>query len=234
MVDGFTVPLGKPVPPLRAQAPDGRILTGRTCRLEKLDAEKHGASLWDCARAEPADRWAYLGDTGPFAPNDEKAFADLVKAHETSVDPFFYAVVRNDGETAQGWLSLMRHDVTNGVIETGWIWLSARLSQTVASTEAMYLAMAHAFDDLGMRRYEWKCNALNAPSRSAALRLGFTFEGIFRQHQIARGLNRDTAWYSILDTEWPALKQAFKLWFSPENFDAKGRQIERLQDIRDA
>ncbi len=230
----FNVPLGDPVPPPDARGPDGRVLTGRYCRLEKLDAAAHGPALWACAQAEPADRWAYLGDTGPFAAEDEAAFADLVATHAASPDPFFYAVIPEEDGAAKGWLSLMRHDIPNGVIETGWIWLSQALSATRAATEAHYLAMAHVFDDLGMRRYEWKCNALNAPSCNAATRLGFTAEGIFRQHQIARGLNRDTAWYSILDREWPQVKAGFEAWLDPANFDAEGQQKSRLQDLRGA
>lgn len=231
MAHQFGVPLGDPVSPPGARGPDGRVLTGRYCRLEKLDDAIHGSALWDCARTEPTDRWAYLGDVGPFGDGEEAAFAALVADHAASADPFFYAVIPDGGE-AQGWLSLMRHDIPNGVIETGWIWLSEALSGTRAATEAHYLAMAHAFDDLGMRRYEWKCNALNGPSCNAAERLGFTFEGLFRQHQIARGRNRDTAWYSILDHEWSGIKAAFEAWLDPANFDAGGVQKFRLRDLR--
>jgi len=231
VVEGFSVTLGQPVAPPGARAPDAPALDGQYCRLEKLDAAAHGASLWNCARTEPADRWAYLGDVGPFGDGDEAAFSDIVLRHHASLDPFFYAVIPTGG-TAQGWLSLMRHDIPNAVIETGWIWLSANVSRTRASTEAMYLAMRYAFEHLQMRRYEWKCNALNLPSRAAAERLGFAFEGVFRQHQITRGLNRDTAWYSILDSEWPALKTAFEAWLAADNFDAQGNQQTRLQDFR--
>jgi len=126
----------------------------------------------------------------------------------------------------------MRHDISNAVIETGYIWLSEKMARSRASTEAMYLLMRHAFEDLSMRRYEWKCNALNAPSRVAAERLGFTFEGIFRQHQITRGLNRDTAWYAILDHEWPRAKAAFEAWLAPDNFDAAGQQKLGLTALR--
>ena len=231
MAHQFGVPLGDPVSPPNARGPDGRVLTGRYCRLEKLNAAIHGPALWACAHAEPADRWAYLGDVGPFGEDDEAAFADLVAVHADSSDPFFYAVIPDCGE-AQGWLSLMRHDIPNGVIETGWIWLSNALSGTRAATEAHYLAMRHAFDDLSMRRYEWKCNALNGPSCNAAERLGFTFEGLFRQHQITRGRNRDTAWYSLLDHEWPRAKSAFNAWLEPANFDANGVQKASLSELR--
>lgn len=227
----FDVPFGDPVAPPDARGPDGRVLAGRYCRLEKLDADAHGAALWECARVEPIDRWAYLGEVGPF--DSEADFLALLRRNAASPDPYFYAVIPEGGD-AQGWLSLMRHDIPNGVIETGYIWISDRMARTRASTEAMYLAMRHAFEDLGMRRYEWKCNALNTPSRDAAERLGFTFEGVFRQHQITRGRNRDTAWYAILDHEWPRAKAAFEAWLSPENFDADGRQKARLQDFRDA
>ncbi len=232
MAKQFGVPLGEPVASPNARLPCGRPLTGRYCHLEKLDRAAHGAALWDCAAAEPADRWAYLGAVGPFGRGDEAAFDDLVAGHAASLDPFFYAVLPSGGQP-QGWLSLMRPDIPNGVIETGWIWFSSGLGGTRAATEAMYLVMQYAFEDLGMRRYEWKCNALNKPSCSAAERLGFSFEGIFRQHQISRGLNRDTAWFSILDREWSHVKSAFEMWLEPKNFDSDGRQIRRLQEFRE-
>lgn len=226
----FSVPLGAPVPPCGAIAPDGRSLTGRYCRLEKLSAAAHGDALWACAQVEPVDRWAYLGEVGPF---DARApFDEFLRFAETSPDPYFYAVLI-DGE-AKGWASLMRHDIPNAVIEVGYIWLSAQMARSAASTEAMYLLMKHAFDDLSMRRYEWKCNALNAPSCAAAKRLGFTPEGVFRQHQITRGLNRDTAWFSILDQEWAAAKAAFEQWLEPTNFDENGQQKRSLASLRGA
>ena len=221
-------PIVDPLPP--GLAPDGRSLQGRFALLERLNAAAHGDGLWDCAAAEPDDRWAYLGSIGPFR-GDEAGFRALLTANAASLDPFFYAI-RPGGGPAQGWASLMRHDLANGVIEVGWIWLSARMARSPASTEAMYLLMRHAFDDLGMRRYEWKCNALNAPSIATAKRLGFSYEGTFRQHQIARGRNRDTAWFSVIDSEWPALKAGFERWLDPANFDAQGRQRLRLQEAR--
>ena len=224
----FSVPLGRPVAPPGATAPDGRSLSGQYCNLEKLVAQTHGDALWQCADDEPIDRWAYLGEVGPFATRAD--FTAQLEWCEASADPYFYAILV-EGQ-AQGWASLMRHDISNAVIETGYIWLSEKMARSRASTEAMYLLMRHAFEDLSMRRYEWKCNALNAPSRVAAERLGFTFEGIFRQHQITRGLNRDTAWYAILDHEWPRAKAAFEAWLAPDNFDAAGQQKLGLTALR--
>lgn len=228
----FDVPLGKPVGLSSALAPDGRMLQGRFVRVEKLNAAAHGAALWACAKIEPTDRWAYLGDAGPFGAGERAAFDAMIASHAASKDPFFYAILPGGGP-AKGFASLMRHDLPNRVIETGWIWLSAAMARSPASTEAMFLLMQHAFDDLGMRRYEWKCNALNAPSRAAAERLGFTFEGTFRQHQISRGLNRDTAWYSVLDGEWPRVKAGFEAWLDPRNFDAEDQQRHSLLSLRE-
>jgi RimJ/RimL family protein N-acetyltransferase len=143
----------------------------------------------------------------------------------------FLAIVPKSGGKAQGYASYMRMDPANGVIEVGNILMSPTLQRTSAATEAMYLMARHVFEDLGYRRYEWKCNANNAPSRRAALRYGFTFEGIFRQHMIVKGRNRDTAWFSMLDSEWPARKAAFEAWLDPANFDAESRQRRSLGEI---
>jgi RimJ/RimL family protein N-acetyltransferase len=145
-------------------------------------------------------------------------------------DPLFHAILDRDGR-AGGIASYLRIDPGNGVIETGHIAYAPALQRTPAATEAMYLMMARVFDELGYRRYEWKCDALNAPSRTAAERLGFRFEGIFRQAVITKGRNRDTAWYAVIDKDWPALKRAFQRWLDPSNFDASGRQRERLSDL---
>jgi RimJ/RimL family protein N-acetyltransferase len=147
-------------------------------------------------------------------------------------DPQFFALLNPDTGKAVGMASYLRITPAAGVIEVGHISYAPRLQKTAAATEAMYLMMCRAFDELGYRRYEWKCDALNAPSRRAALRLGFTFEGAFRQAIIYKGRNRDTAWYSLLDTEWPAVKQAFELWLSPANFDTAGRQRRCLASLR--
>jgi RimJ/RimL family protein N-acetyltransferase len=141
------------------------------------------------------------------------------------------AIVPTETGKATGWASYMRINPTHGVIEVGNILFSPALQRTRAATEAMYLMARHIFDDLGYRRYEWKCNAENAPSRRAALRFGFTFEGIFRQHMVVKGHNRDTAWFAMLDHEWPARKRAFEAWLQPENFDDSGRQRRSLAEL---
>ncbi len=164
---------------------------------------------------------------GPFTSPEE--FTEWVKAREAARDPWFYAFVRRDTGKAVGMGAFMRNDAANGVIEIGHIWMSPELQQTREATEAIYLMMRHCFDDLGVRRLEWKCDSLNAPSRKAADRFGFTFEGIFRQHYIIKGRNRDTAWFAMLDTEWPKAKKAFEAWLKEDNFDAGGQQKAKLR-----
>ncbi|HET7467679.1 MAG TPA: GNAT family protein [Candidatus Dormibacteraeota bacterium] len=198
-------------------------------RLEPLDVERHGSDL-QAAQAGAPEIWMYLPD-GPFA--DEAAFRDWLVARAASSDPLFYAIIDRASGRALGMASYLRITPEHGVIEVGYIWYSPALQRTPAATETMYLMARHAFEDLGYRRYEWKCNALNEPSRRAALRLGFTYEGIFRQHMVVKDRNRDTAWYSMLDSEWPVAKAAFEAWLSPDNFDAEGRQLRGLADFRD-
>lgn len=209
-------------------APDDRPLFGRWVRLEAVSKAKHGASLYESFfRDDPEGAvWTYLG-YGPFA--SEADFRSWLADREASRDPWFYAFVRRDTEKAAGMGAFMRLDASNGVIEIGHIWLSPALQKTREATEAIFLMMRHCLDELGCRRLEWKCDALNVPSRRAAERFGFTFEGIFRQHFIVKGRNRDTAWYSILDKEWPPIRAAFQKWLKDDNFDRKGRQKRRLQ-----
>ena len=197
-------------------------------RLEPLDAKKHGDDLW--AAIEGHDSvWTYLG-YGPFAGRD--AFVSWLQSREELLDPLSYAVVDAASGKALGVLTLMEIRPVHGVVETGHIFFAPVLQKTRAATEAIYLAMRHAFDDLGYRRFEWKCDALNAPSRAAAIRFGFTFEGIFRRHMVIKGRSRDTAWYSIVDAEWPVVKSGFEAWLAPGNFDAAGRQKIPLADLR--
>ncbi len=211
-----------------AKLPERITIPGRYVTLVPLNAAAHGDSLWDAVKGEENDAlWLYLFD-GPY--RERSAFHESLKSKEVSPDPFFYGILNNTTGKATGIASLMRIDPKNRVIEVGSILYSPLLQRTRGATEAMYLMMRYAFETLGNRRYEWKCNALNAPSRSAALRLGFTFEGIFRQHMIAKGLNRDTAWYSVIDKEWPGIKQALEHWLAPENFTADGKQKNRLND----
>lgn len=221
-------PTGPPVKAGAAQRPQRQSLAGRFVTLEPLDVGRHGPSLWRHVRG--ADHvWDYLF-TGPYP--DEAAFTAYLTEKSVSEDPLFWAIVDKSSGDAVGHATLMRIDVPQRVIETGSILYTPALQQTAGATECMYLLARLVFDDLGYRRYEWKCNALNAPSRRAAERLGFTFEGVFRQHMIVKGRNRDTAWYSMLDTEWPGIKAAFEAWLKPENFDAAGRQHRSLASLR--
>jgi len=224
------LPIGPEVPAHAAPHPARRVLAGRFVRLEPLDVEKHGASLWqETHGAGAAAFWQYLFDE-PFA--DEHSFRDFLARKAASTDPLFYAIVDQASGRAVGFETLMRMDPAHRCIEVGNILYGRSLQRTPGATEAQYLLMRYVFDDLGYRRYEWKCNALNAPSRRAALRFGFSFEGIFRKHMIVRGRNRDTAWYSMLDDEWPATKAAFERWLAPANFDATGGQRASLSALR--
>jgi RimJ/RimL family protein N-acetyltransferase len=217
-------PVGPLVDPLPTGAkPDLRPLHGRWMRLDPLSVAHHGLSLWRSidGKDPDGDLWTWMA-YGPFA--DEAAFLVWLKDREASRDPWFYAFVnRSTGETS-GMGAFMRLDAANGVIEIGHIWMSPALQRTRESTEAIYLMMRHCFDDLGVRRLEWKCDALNSFSRKAAERFGFTFEGIFRQHFIIKGRNRDTAWFAMLDNEWPKARAGFEAWLSEANFDANGVQ----------
>jgi RimJ/RimL family protein N-acetyltransferase len=167
---------------------------------------------------------------GPF--ESQAVFTAWLDERAASKDPVFYAVIDRAAGAARGMMSYLRIEPEHRVIEIGHIWFAPVLQRTRQATEAIYLMARHAFDDLGYRRLEWKCNALNAASRRAAERFGFTFEGIFRQHMIVKGGNRDTAWYSIIDGEWPIRRAAFEDWLSPENFDSSGRQRRSLSQIR--
>jgi RimJ/RimL family protein N-acetyltransferase len=211
--------------------PERRTFTGRLVRLEPVNAERHAAELYRASHEDEAARqvWTYLFH-GPY-PN-EAAFAAWAEQAERSPDPLFFTVVEQASGRARGVVSLMRIDPAMGVIEVGNIWYAPALQRTPMPTEAMQLLFAHVFDELGYRRLEWKCNALNEPSRRAALRFGFTFEGIFRQHMVVKGRNRDTAWYAMLDHEWPALRTAYAAWLAPGNFDGAGRQLRRLEEVR--
>jgi RimJ/RimL family protein N-acetyltransferase len=209
--------------------PPGPVtLRGRHVTLEPLNAEQHTAALWQAVRGHD-ELWAWLFD-GPYA--SEADFRKALAAKQVSTSAVFLAIVPADTGLAAGYASYMRIEADHGVIEVGNILYAPSLQRTPAATEAMYLMAGYVFEILGYRRYEWKCNAENAPSRRAALRLGFTFEGIFRQHMVIKGRNRDSAWFSMLDHEWPARKQAFEAWLEPENFDDEGRQRRGLADIR--
>lgn len=226
--------LGQPIgPALPGWTPRPRparaVMPGQWCRLEPLDAARHAAELHAAYSEDPEGRgWTYLLD-GPFP--SLPAYRAWAEAAARSDDPLFFAVVDEAAGRALGVASYLRIDPANGVIEVGHIHLAPALRRTPAATEAMTLMMAHAFDALGYRRYEWKCDALNAPSRAAAERLGFRHEGVFRQAVIYKGRSRDTAWYSVIDGEWPALREAYRRWLDPANFDAKGRQRRGLREV---
>src|SRR3954451_8470397 len=214
-------------PPAPARGRPARtVLEGERVRLEPLDPARHAADLFAAQQGDPG-LWDYL-PYGPFA--DAAALPDHLAAQATTEDPRFYAVVV-DG-AAQGVVSFLRIEPAHGCIEIGHIWFGAALQRTAAATEAIYLLAREAFDGLGNRRFEWKCNAANGRSRRAAERFGFVFEGVFRQHMIVKGANRDTAWYSIIDGEWPAVRAAFEAWLAPANFDADGRQRRSLESVR--
>lgn len=221
-------PIGEALPDWRpARLPDAQRLEGRYCVLERLDPDRHAEDLYAAHSSAPDGRdWTYM-PVGPFDSVEDHHAWVIDAAAQT--DPRHYAVVDTRTGRALGTLSLMRHDPENGAIEVGYVAFSPLLQRTPASTEAQYLLMRHAFDDLGYRRYEWKCNSLNEPSLRAAARLGFTFEGTFRQAQVVKGRNRDTSWFSLLDREWPRVRSAFEAWLDPSNFTAAGEQITSMQ-----
>jgi len=216
--------------------PQRVTIEGRYVRIEPLDPTKHTEALWQGLGGEANDSlWLYMPD-GPFM--DRPAFEVHMQAKAISEDPLFFAIVDKKTGLAVGRSTLMRIDPPNRVIEVGGIMFTRALQQSRGATEAMYLLARYVFEDpgsggLGYRRYEWKCNALNEPSRRAALRLGFSFEGIFRQHMIIKERNRDTAWFSMLDSEWPARKREFERWLDESNFDSDGIQKTRLKSAGD-
>ncbi|MGW1771108.1 GNAT family N-acetyltransferase [Streptomyces sp. NPDC002104] len=227
----FGQPVGEPVPGWSRRRPPGAdTMRGEYCRLEPLDADRHAADLFAAYSSGADDRdWTYMF-TGPFA--EEKDYRRYAEEAAASADPRHYAVIDLARGTAVGTLALMRQDPDHGVVEVGNVMFSPLMKRSPLSTEAQFLAMRHAFDDLGYRRYEWKCDSLNAPSRATAERLGFTFEGIFRQALVYKGRNRDTAWYSVVDTEWQTNKRALEAWLAPDNFDAEGVQRLSLGEKR--
>ena len=206
--------------------PRDLVLEGQYARLEPLKAEEHAALLYR-AYAGHDHVWTYL-PIGPFSSSAQ--YHRWVREAEASEDPQFFAVFNKTSGAFEGSLSFLRIAPQAGSIEVGFINFSPALQRTRAATEAMYLTMEWAFE-AGYRRFEWKCDALNRPSRRAAQRLGLSFEGIFRQATVVKGRNRDTAWFAAIDSEWPALREAFQVWLSPRNFDAKGQQCERLADL---
>jgi RimJ/RimL family protein N-acetyltransferase len=202
------------------------VLEGRHVRLRPLDALADAEALY--AESDDADLWTYLPN-GPY--RDAVEYREALVIDQRSEDPLFFTLIRLPDERPAGVASYLRMTPVHGVIEIGHIWFGASLRRTTAATEAIYLLAAHAFDELGYRRLEWKCNALNQASRRAAERFGFAFEGVFRQHMVVKDRNRDTAWYAIVDGEWPAIRDAFEAWLRPENFDEAGRQRRGLGEL---
>lgn len=227
----FDQPVGAPLPDWRgAEFPPRRTLNGWGCRLEPLDPERHGPGLWQAFRADSGAMWTYL-TTGPYA--TEADMLVWLRECAAKTDPQFYTIFDEDGEQPLGLASYLRIDPLAGSIEVGWLHFSPALQRSRLATAAMALMMANAFA-LGYRRYEWKCNALNKPSWQAALRLGFSYEGTFRQNRVDKGRTRDTAWFSVIDREWPALQDCFARWLAPDNFDERGRQRLRLSELTTA
>ena len=220
---GFALPDWKP-----PQRPSRQILAGRYCRVEPLDLERHAADLHTANTLDPSGRaFTYLY-SGPF--DSLESYRQWIVTSCHGDDPLFHAIVDSSTGMAAGVAAYMRIDPPNGVIEVGHLNFSPLLQQTSAASEAMHLMMKNAFA-LGYRRYEWKCDSLNAPSRAAAQRLGFSYEGLFQQAIVYKGRNRDTAWFSITDREWPAICAAHEQWLSAETFDARGRQRVGLSTL---
>jgi RimJ/RimL family protein N-acetyltransferase len=219
--------MSRPAPSTRpARAP----LSGDRVVLEPLDARAHAAALFAAGHDAADERlWEFL-PYGPFA--DERELEAWLATAAASPDPLFFAIVPRASGRAAGVVSYLRMTPEHGVVEIGHLWFGAALQRTPAATEAVFLLARHAFDDLGHRRLEWKCDARNDRSRRAAERFGFTFEGVFRQHQIVKGRNRDTAWYAMLDGDWPRVRTGFERWLDPANFDAAGGQRATLEALR--
>jgi RimJ/RimL family protein N-acetyltransferase len=225
-------PVGFSVPDWKSAArPVHKLMTGGFCSLEPLDAARHAADLYAANLLDAEGRnWTYL----PYGPFDSfSIYRSWVDQFSVTSDPLFFAIVSRATGKAVGVASFLRIDPANGSIEVGHLNFSPLMQRTPVATEAMYLMMKEAFA-LGFRRYEWKCNALNLPSRLAAQRLGLSFEGVFRQAAVNKGRNRDTAWYAAIDSEWPALNEAFQLWLSPENFDDAGGQRVALSRLTES
>jgi len=220
--------------------PDGRTparasLMGRSVTLEPIDPARHGHDLYMAACGpegdQSGDMWTYLS-IGPFM--DEAAFQDWLAPQVKTDDPLVFALIDRDSSTARGMASYMRVVPHWATCEVGAIWFAPALKRSRAATEAMYLMARHVFEDLNYRRYEWKCDSLNEASRRAALRFGFQYEGLFRQHVIYKGRNRDTTWFAMTDQDWPLVKETFETWLGDDNFDADGRQLRGLAQIRAA
>jgi RimJ/RimL family protein N-acetyltransferase len=234
MINELGQPVGDPVPGWSARPhPATSTLGGHYCRLERLNPDRHAGELFAADQVDVrGETWTYL-PYGPFP--DLKSYTRWARSAAAESDPFFYAIIDTDSQTdrisagrAVGVLSLLRVQPDAGSIEVGHVHYSPLLRRRRGATEAHYLLMRYAFDDLGYRRYEWKCDALNLTSRAAAERLGFRYEGTFRQAMVTKGRNRDTSWYSIIDREWPLVEIRLRSWLAADNFDDRGQQKSRL------
>jgi RimJ/RimL family protein N-acetyltransferase len=202
--------------------PEHRVLQGRYVRLEPLDPDRHGDDLFAASSGPEAEElFRYLFETPP---ENRSSFTLWLEKAAASADPLYFAVVDQTTGRATGRLTLMRIDQAHGVVETGSILFGPELARTRGATEAIYLLARYIFDELGYRRFEWKCNDRNEPSKRAARRFGFSYEGVFRHHMVQKGQNRDTAWYAMVDDEWPVRRRAFERWLTPDNFDGDGKQ----------
>lgn len=224
-------PIGDPIANEREwRLPEREILAGRYCQLEPLDVEKHAQALFSAYHLSADDRdWTYLFQERP---ENESQFRDYLQRLASSSDPLHFAVVDRLTGSAVGSVAFMRMDIHHGVLELGGINFSSLLQRRPAGTEAIWLMLRQTFDVLGYRRCEWKCDALNAPSKAAAERYGFRYEGQFRQAIVVKGRNRDTDWYSIIDSEWPTLNRALSDWLSDKNFSPEGEQLQSLRALR--
>jgi len=224
-------PLGAEVAWSPVARPARAPLAGDHVVVRPVDAAADAGPLHAVSHPPEGDAaiWTYLPD-GPY--ESPEHLGKMLAWAESSEDPLYFTLARLPDERPLGIAAYMRISPEFGVLEIGHIWFGVPLQRTTAATEAIYLLVRNAFDDLGYRRLEWKCNALNGASRRAAERFGFKFEGVFRKHQVVKGRNRDTAWYSIIDDEWPALRDGFEAWLAPANFDSDGRQRQSLQDLR--
>jgi RimJ/RimL family protein N-acetyltransferase len=220
--------IGIAVDSVPAQLPQPIVLPGRMVTLHPFEASQAAALYQGTHGPECESQWRYMSD-GPYP--SRAAYDAAFVQKQNSRDPLFWAIVDRASGLPVGQAAYLRIEPTHRSIEVGSIIFTPALQRSIGATEAMYLMARHVFNDLGYRRYEWKCNALNEPSRRAALRLGFTFEGIFRQHMIVKGRNRDTAWFSMLDSEWPRRQANFEQWLAPSNFDAAGRQRLSLSQL---
>jgi RimJ/RimL family protein N-acetyltransferase len=224
------LPLGEEIGWAAVERPPRTPVRGSRVLLRPVDAATDAVPLWTVSHPPAGDAaiWTYLPD-GPYESPDH--LGQMLAWAASSEDPMYFTLVSLAAERPLGLASYQRITPEFGVVEIGHVWFGVPLQRTTAATEAIYLLARRVFDDLGYRRVEWKCNALNAASRRAAERFGFSFEGVFRNHQVVKGRNRDTAWYAMTDDEWPAIRSGFQAWLAPENFDSEGRQKRSLGDL---